>query len=187
MTSSSDSYSLYTSTVQSDPLLLMQHLCPTHAFKPLIPFQAILYLLPLLPHHHLSLLAVSLHLWPPYPILTPSGFFNGVLAFSKPGGLNCYTFFCLISLTLFVSSNLTLTHLPLSRFLDSLLCALIALTPGLAFSLLMPCTPVAASSFLSGRAYSFLNFLPPLFLCLNLTPDYVRVNISLNNSLSLIC
>ena len=37
-------------------------------------------------------------------------------------------------------------------------------TPGLAFSLLIPRTLVAALSFLSGRAYLFLNFLPPLFL-----------------------
>ena len=58
-----------------------------------------------------------------------------------------------------------LTHLPLSGFLDSLLCVLIAPTPGLAFSLLRPHTPAAASSFSSGRAY-------------------VGVNISLNNSSS---
>ena len=57
-----------------------------------------------------------------------------------------------------------LTHLPLSGFLDSLLWVLIAPTPGLAFSLLIPHTLAAASSFLSGRAYPFLNFLPPLFL-----------------------
>ena len=57
-----------------------------------------------------------------------------------------------------------LTHLSLSGFLDSLLCVLIVLTPGLAFSLLMPRTLAAALSFSSGRAYLFLNFLPPLLL-----------------------
>ena len=47
----------------------------------------------------------------------------------------------------------------------SLLCILIARTPALAFSLLMPRMPAAALSISSGRAYPFLNFLPPLFLC----------------------
>ena len=50
-----------------------------------------------------------------------------------------------------------------SGFLDSLLCVLIALTPGLAFSFMMPRTLDAALSS-SGRAYPFLNFLSPLFL-----------------------
>ena len=60
--------------------------------------------------------------------------------------------------------NPILTHLPLSGFLDFLLCVLIAPTPGLAFSLLMPPTVAAALSLSSGRTYPFLNFLPPLFL-----------------------
>ena len=49
-------------------------------------------------------------------------------------------------------------------------------------SLMMPRALAVASSFLSGRAYSCLNFLPSLFLCLISTLDYVGVNISLNNS-----
>ena len=60
--------------------------------------------------------------------------------------------------------NPILTPLPLSGFLDSLVCVLIAPTPGLAFSLLTPRTPAAALSFSSGRAYLSLSFLPPLFL-----------------------
>ena len=40
----------------------MLHLHPTFAFKPLILFPPILYLLPLHPHHRLMLLAVSLYL-----------------------------------------------------------------------------------------------------------------------------
>ena len=44
------------------PPLLMQHLHPTLAFKPLILFPRTLYLLPLHPHHRLKLLAVSLYL-----------------------------------------------------------------------------------------------------------------------------
>ena len=81
----------------------------------------------------------------------------------KPKALNYFTFFCPILLTLSASRNPILTLLPLSEFLGYLLCVLITPTPGLAFSLLMPCT-LAMSSFLSGRANLFLNFLP-LFLC----------------------
>ena len=62
MTSSSDSSSWYTSTAQSGPFLLMQHLHPTLTFKLLILFPPTLYLLPLHPHHRLMLLAVSLYL-----------------------------------------------------------------------------------------------------------------------------
>ena len=101
---------------------------------------------------------------PPLPPLTLSGFFNGMLEVFEPAALNYFTFFRPIMSTLSVSRNPILTHLPLSGFLDSLLCVLIALTTGLAFSLLMPLTLAAALSFSSGRAYLFLNFLPPLFL-----------------------
>ena len=139
---------------------------PTLIFKPLIPFLPILYLLPLPPHRRPLLWAVLLHLLPTFLLLTLSGFSNGMLEVLEPGALNYFTFFRLILSTLFVSRNPILTPLPLSGFLDSLLCALIAPTPGLAFSLLMSCTLVAASSFSSDRAYPFLNFLPPLFLCL---------------------
>ena len=58
-----------------------------------------------------------------------------------------------IPLTLTVSRNPILTHLPLFGFLNFLLCVLIAPTPGLAFSLLMPSMLAAASSFLSSRAF----------------------------------
>ena len=61
MTSSSDSSSWYTSTAQSGPFLLMQHLHSTLIFKPLFPFPPTLYLLPLHPHHRLMLLTVSLY------------------------------------------------------------------------------------------------------------------------------
>ena len=129
--------------------------------KPLIPRRPILYLLPLPSHHRSLLLAVLLCLLSP---LTLSGFFNGMLEVFKPGALNYFTFFRPILSTLSASRNPILTHLPLSGFLDFLLCDLIAPTPGLAFSLLMPRTLTAALSFSSGKAYSFLNFLPPLFV-----------------------
>ena len=62
VTSSLDSSSWCTFTAQSGPLLLMQHMHPTLAFKPRILFPPTLYLLPLHSHHRLMLLAVSLYL-----------------------------------------------------------------------------------------------------------------------------
>ena len=82
----------------------------------------------------------------------------------ESGALNYFTFFGPILLILSVSRNPMLTPLPLSGFLNSLLCVLIAPTPSLAFSLVMPRTLAAVSSFLSGMGYFFLNFLSPLFL-----------------------
>ena len=155
-----------TSTVESGPPpLLMLHSCPTLVSKLLIPHLPILYLLPMPFHHRPLLLAILLHLLPPLLPLTLSRFFNGMLEVFEPGALNYFTFFHPILSTLSAFTNPILTLLPLSGFLDSLFCVLIVLTPGLAFSLLMPRMPVAALSFSSDRAYPFLNFLPPLFLC----------------------
>ena len=162
-TPSSDSSEMHTSTVQSGPPLLMLHSRPTLVSKLLIPHLPILYLLPLPLHHRSLLLDVLLRLLLSLP-LTLSGFFNEMPEVFKPGTLNDFSFFRPIPSTLSVSRNPILTHLPLSEFLDSLLCSLIAPTPGLAFSLLMPRTPAAALSFLSGKAYPFLNFLHHLFL-----------------------
>ena len=146
------------------PPLLMLHSCPTLVSKPLIPHLPILYLLPLPSHHRPLLMAILLRLLHPLLPLTLSRFFNGMLEVFEPGALSYFTFFRPILSTLSAFRNPILTHLPLSGFLDSLLCVLMVPTPGLAFSLLMPCMPVAALSFSSGRAYLFLNFLPPLFL-----------------------
>ena len=108
-----------------------------------------------------------------------------MLAVFEPGALNCYTFFCLILLTLFVSRNLTLTHLSLSGSLNSLLCDLIAPTPGLAFSLLIPRTLAAASLFSS--FILFFSELSTSFLSLLEPYSHDRgVNISLKNSSSLL-
>ena len=98
----------YTFTAQSGPsgpLLLMHHSHPILTFKLLILFPPTLFLLPLHPHHRLMLLAVSLYLLLLLPLSNPSGFLNGMLGISEPGALNCYTFFRLIPLTLFVSRN----------------------------------------------------------------------------------
>ena len=159
----SDSSDTYTSTVQSGPPLLMLHSRVIPVSKPPIPHLLILYLLPLPLHHRPLLLVIFLRLLPPLLPLTFSGFFNGMLDVSVPGALNYFIFYRPIQSILSASRNPILTLLPLSGFLDFLLCVLIAPTPGLAFSLLIPRTPAAASSFSYGRAYPFLNFLPPLF------------------------
>ena len=164
VTFSSDSSDMYTSIVQSGIPLLMLHSRPTLVFKSFILHLPTLYLLPLHPCHRPLFLTILLRLLPSLSPLTFSGFFNGMLEISEPGTLNCYTLFRLIPLTLSVSRNLILIHLPLSEFLDSLLCDLIAATQVLIFFLLMSPTLAAASSFSSGRSYPSLNFLPPLFL-----------------------
>ena len=151
------------------PPLLTLHSCPTLVSKLFIPHLPILYLLPLPSHHRPLLLAILLHLLPPLLPLTLSGFFNGTLEVFEPGALNYFTFFRPILSTLSAFRNPILAHLPLSGFLGSLFCVLIAPTPGLAFSPMIPRMPAAALSVLSDRAYPFLNFLPPLFLRLILT------------------
>ena len=172
MSSSSDSSNLYTS------LFNLVHLAPSAnatlpphphlqtSYPPFCPFCISFPCTHLL--QPLMFLAVFLYLLPHLP-LTPSGFFNAMLEVSKPSALKDYTLSHLILLAPSVSKNPTLTHLPLSGSLDTLLCDLIALTPGLAFFLLMTCRLAASSSFLPGRAYPSLNFLLPLSLCLTPT------------------
>ena len=151
----------YTSTVQCRPLSANAALPPHPRLQSSYP-----------PSAHSVFSPSSLSLAPgrpstppaSYPPLTLSGFSNILLEVFEPGALNCFTFFCPIPLTLSVSRNPILTHLPLFRFLDSMLCVLIAPTPGMPFSLLIPRTLAAVSSFSSGRTYLSPNFLPPLFL-----------------------
>ena len=168
VTSSLDSSGWYISTTLYSPLFANAAL-PSH------PCLQIFYLpsahcvfSSLLPYHHLLLVAFLLRLLfllPPHS----SGFFNGMQVVSELGSLNCFTFFCSILLTLSVSRNPIFTNVLLSGSLDSLLCVLIAPTPGLAFSLLMTGTLAAASPCSSGRAYLSLNFLPPLSPCMTPT------------------
>ena len=157
------SWQLLALTLGARPPLLTLLSRPTLVSKLLILHLPILYLPPLPPHHRPLLLAALQRLLSP---LTLSGLFNGMLKVLEPGALNYFTFFRPILSTLSAFRNPILASLPFSGFLDSLLCILIAPTPGLAFSLLMPRTLAAVSSFSSGRAYLFPNFLPPLFLCL---------------------
>ena len=164
VTPSSDSSDMYTSTVQSIPAPANAALSPHPCLQTSYPPSA----------HSISSPSV-----PPPPFFAPgfssaspastpprtlSGFFNGMLEVFEPGALNYSTFFRPILSTLSAFRNPILTHLPLSGFLDSLLCVLIALILGLAFCLLIPRRLSAASSFSSGRAYLSLNFLPPFFL-----------------------
>ena len=141
----------------------MLHSCPTPCSKFLSLLCPFCIFFSLCPHHCLLLMVALLCLMLPLP---PD--FLKVLQRNADGlqarGTELLYFFCCISLTLSVSRNPILTHLPLFGFLVSPLCALIAPTPNLAFPLVMQRTPAAASSFLSGRAYPFLNFLLPLFL-----------------------
>ena len=168
VTPSSDSSDMYTSTVQSGPPSANAALSPHPHLQTSYPPSAHFISSPFPSHHRPLLVAVLLRLLPPLP-LTLSGFFNGMLEVFEPGALNYFTFFRPILSTLPAFRNSILTPLPLSGFLDSLLCVLIAPTPGLAFSLLIPRTLAAALSFSSGRACLYLNFLPPLFLHLILT------------------
>ena len=182
VTSSSDFSDLYNSIVPSGPPLLMQHSLPTLIFKPLIPLLPILYLLPLPPHHRpfwLSFYASCL-LSPPDSLRVLYWNAEGLRAEST----ELLHFLSSQPVDLICIQKSIVTHLPLSGFLDSLLCVLIAPILGLAFSLVMSRTLAAASSFSSSKAYPFLNSLPPLSL-LHPHSDYVAVNISQNNSSSL--
>ena len=163
VTPSSDSSDMYTSTVQSGPVSANAALSPHPRLQTSYPPSAHSISsssAPPPPSH-----APGCSSAPPFLPLTLSGFFNGMLEVFEPGALNYFTFFRTILSTLSAFRNPILTHLPLSGFLDSLLCVLIAPTPGLAFSLLIPRTLAAALSFSSGSHLS-LNFQSPLFLCL---------------------
>ena len=160
---------MYTSTVQSGHFSANAALLPYTRLQVSYFPSAHFISSPSAPLPPFLLLAVLLHLLLPVP-LTLLGFFNGMLEVFEPGALNYFTFFRAILSTLSVSRNPILTHFPLSGLLDSLLCVLIAPTPGLVFSVLMPRTLAAASSFSSGMAYPFVNFLHPLFLRLFPTP-----------------
>ena len=191
MTSSSDSSSWYTCTAQSGPsgpsgsLLLMQHLHPTLAFKPLILILPTLYLLALHPHHRLKLLAVSLCLLFLFPSLTPSGYFNGMLGVSKPGALNFYTLLFLIPLTLYISRNLTLIYLPFSGSLNSLFCGSIAPTLYLVFFSTNVTDAKGGVILFVRQGFPFSELSTFSFSSPDPYSDYAEINISLNDSSSL--
>ena len=157
---------MHTSTVQSGPASSNSALSPHPRLQTSYPPSAHFISSSLTPSA--PSLAPGCPSAPPAFTLPPdlSGFFNEMLEVFEPGALNYFTFSRPILSTLSASRNPILTHLSLSKLLDSLLCALIVPTPGLAFSFLMTRTLAAALSFFSSRAYFFLHFPHPLFLCL---------------------
>ena len=174
VTPSSDFSDMYTSIVQSG-LPSANAALPTHLrLQTSYPRLSILSFLPLLPHHRPLLSFYASCLLSP---LTLSGFFNGMLEVFEPGALNYSTFSPPILSILSAFRNPNLTHLPLSEFLDSLLCILIAPTPGLAAT--------HASNgviiFVTQGLY-FSKFSTFSLSSLDPYSDYVEVNISLNNS-----
>ena len=178
-TSSSDSSDMYTSTVQSSPASANAALSHHSRLQTSYPPSAHSISSPSAPPP--PSLAPDFSSAPPAPTppLTLSGFFNGMLEVFEPGALNYFIFFRSIQSTLYAFRNPILAPLPLSGFLDSLLCILIAPTPGLAFSLLMPRVVISVRQGLSFSelSTSSLSSLDPY--C-----DYVGINISLNNSSS---
>ena len=164
VTPSSDSSDMYTSTVQSSPSSANAALPPHPRLKTSYSSSAHSVSSPSAPSPPSLCSWLSFCASCPLSSLTLSGFSNGMLEVFEPGALNYFAFFCPILSILSAFRNPILTHLPLSGFLDSLLCVLIAPTPGLVFSLLMPRTLATVSSFSSRRAYLSLNLLPPLFL-----------------------
>ena len=164
VTLSSDSSDTYTSTVQSSPLSTNAALSPHPRLQTSYTPSA----------HSISStsapspvsLAPGCPSMPPAssPPLTLSGFFNGMLEVFEPGAPNYFTFSRPILLSLSASRNPFLTHLSSFRIPEFSALRSDRTHSRSAFSLLMPRTLAAALSLSSGRAYPFLNFLPPLFL-----------------------
>ena len=128
-------------------------------------------------------LAVFLYLLLHLPSLIRSGSFSRMPEVFEPEPMNYYTLSRFMLWILSVFRNPTLNHLPLSESKDSLLCDLIALTPGLAFFLPKTRTLAVALPFSSAKSYSSMKFLLSLSLS-SFGPysDYLGVNISINNS-----
>ena len=99
-----------------------------------------------------------------------------------PGALNYFTFFHPILSTLSAFRNPILTHLPLSGFLDSLFCVMIAPTTGILTS---DATHASGDVVIFVRqGLSFSELSTTSLSSLDPYSDYVGVNISLNKSSS---
>ena len=175
MSSSLTSSSLYTSTVQPGPSgSLCQCIAPSPSsssnFLSIFRQLCISCFCTLSTPHDSG--CSSIPLIPLLP-LTLSGFFNRMPELFEADALNYFTLSCFILRILSGFMNPTLTYLTLSGSLDYLLCDPMALTHGMAFILPITRTPALASSFLSGRAYPSLSFLPPLSL-VDAHSNYVR-------------
>ena len=174
---------MYTSTVQSSPASANAALSPHPRLQNSYPPSAHSISSPSSPHHRPLLLAFLLRLLPSLLPLTLSGFFNGMLEVFEPGALNYSTFFRPILLILSAFRSPILTDFPRSGFLDSLLCVLIAPTPGLAFS--SDTTHASGGVVIFVRqGLSFFELFTSSLSSLDPYFDYVGINISLNNSSS---
>ena len=145
--------------------LLMQHFRSTLAFKLVVPLPPTLYLLPLKPHLCLMILDVSLHLLFFFPPLTPSGFFNRMVKGSlraRSTKLLHYLSSHLVDLICIQECNLNSS----SSFRIPGFFALQSDCSHSWSSILSPDTvhTSGGSSFSTGRAHPFLNFLSPIFL-----------------------
>ena len=168
--SSYGSSSLHTSTVQPSPSGSFSQ-CPTLVIKPPTLLPPTLYLLSLHLPHPFMFLDIFLYFLLPLPPQIRLEFFNGMQEVFVPGALNYYTLPRLNLWILSVFRNPIFTHLFHFGSLGSLLCDLIALTPGLAFFLQITRTLVLASLFLSDRAYPSLS--SPLSLSLRFTSTLI--------------
>ena len=193
VTPSSDSSYMYTSTVQSSPASANAALSPHPRLQTSYP-----------PSTH----SISSPSAPPPPSLAPGcpstppastppmtllGFFNGMLEVFEPGALTYSTFFRPILSTSSAFRNPILTHLPVSGFLDSMLCDLIVLVfcdlivliiPGLVF-LSSDTTHASGGVVIFVRqGLSFSQLSTSSLSSLDPYSDYVGINISLNNSSS---
>ena len=103
------------------------------------------------------------------PILTLSGFFNGMLEIFEPGALNYSTFSRLILSTLSASRNSISTHLPISEF-SALRSDRTHSRPGILSADDTHASSGVVTFVRQGLSFSELNSLPPLFLRLIPTP-----------------
>ena len=135
----------------------MHHSRPILAFKPFILFPHTSYLLPLHPYHRLMLLAVSLHL------LLPQGL--SMECWGSPSQSTEFLYLisshpvdliCIQESNLNLSSSFRIPGFSTLRFDRSNSRSGIFSTDVKHVA--------AVSSFSSGKAYTPLNFLPPLFL-----------------------
>ena len=177
VTSSSDSSKMYTSTVQSRPSSTNAALSPHPCLQTSYPLSAHSVSSPSAPSP--PSLAAGCPSKPPLSSLTLSGFSNPMLEAFESEALNYSTFFRPILLTLSVSRNPILTHLPLSGFLVSLRSDRIHSQSGI---LALDATHTSSSVIISVRQGLYFSELATSSPLLDPYDDYVKVNISLNNN-----
>ena len=178
VTSSLDFSDMYTFSVQSGPPSTDDALSPHLRLQTSYPPSAHFISLSSAPHHCPLLLATLVRLLPPLP-LTLSGFCSGMLEVSEPGALNYFTFFCPTLSTLSASRNPILIHLPLSGF-----SALRSDHTHSRSGILSPHATHASGGVVTfiRQGLSFSELSTSSLSSLDPYSDYVRINISLNNT-----